>query len=646
MKNGRYYIGFALAALLSLGWASIAGAAASAGALEPVRFQQVKISGFWKQQIKRQAGQWLPHCIRQMEPGGKGQELLNLVETGKALRGQPHGAFRGLPWSDAYVYNTVEAICLALEVDPDGDAELAEAQSFLRSKVEEWIPIMLAAQDKDGYIHSFHVLKARPRFTAIADHEFYVMGYFIEMGVAHYRMSGGRDRRLYDAALKCANLLADTFGPEPKRTWKNGHPGLEHALCRLGGLVNEVEGAGKGDRYIALARHFLDHQHEIEPNAYNQSDKRAVDMTEALGHAVRGAYFYTAMADIALLQGDKAYLAASDRIWANAVHRKHYITGGVGASHRGEAFGRDFELSNNAYCESCAGCGLSFWAEQMHRLHTDAHYCDVQERALYNNVLGAVELSGKNFFYQNPLVSNKPRYPWHACPCCVGNIPRTLIAIKDLMYSVNDKRDVLYLNHFVDSEGAIPGIGGAELRIRQETRYPWEGAVKLTLHPATAAAFTLAIRIPDRTESDLYSATPNRDDQVRITINGKPQPISIRQGYARLERTWQPGDSVELALPMEVQRVHCDERVAANLGRVALQRGPLVYNFEDVDHSQPVAKAVLAPGIEFKPVWQGELLGGVMALKGEGFTAVPNYVRLNRGGASQVWMIEDPAKAH
>ena len=186
---------------------------------------------------------------------------------------------------------------------------------------------------------------------------------------------------------------------------------------------------------------------------------------------------------------DNAYLNAADRLWANAIHRKHYLTGGVGESEKGEAFGADFELPNTGYCESCAGCGLSFWAEQMHRLHTDAHYCDVQERVLYNNVLGAVELTGRNFFYQNPLTSEKARYSWHNCPCCVGNIPRTLIAIKDLMYSVNGKRDTLYLNHFVDSEGTISSIGGTVLRIRQETRYPWDGEVK------THAASGRSVRI-------------------------------------------------------------------------------------------------------------------------------------------------------
>jgi hypothetical protein len=621
-------------------------AAAAAEALEPVRFQTIKIGGFWKQQVKLQTEKWIPHCIRQMEAGGEGKELLNLVATGEVLSGKPPSvAFSGCPWSDAYIYNTVEAICLALEVEPDGDKELAAAQDALRAKVQEWIPIILAAQDKDGYIHSFHTLKKRPRFTVIGDHEFYVMGYFLEMGIAHYRMTCGKDRRLYGAALTCADLLCDTFGPAPKRTWKNGHPGLEHALCRLGEAANASEGAGKGEKYIALAKHFLAHQHELQPDAYNQSEKPAVEMTEARGHAVRATYFYTAMAEVARLTGDAAFGAAADRLWANAIHRKHYLTGGVGASHQGEAFAGDFELPNNAYCESCAGCGLSFWAEQMHRLHADAHYVDVQERVLYNNVLGSVALGGVNFYYQNPLVSNQARYPWHGCPCCVGNIPRTLIAIKDLMYSLSGTRDTLYVNHFVDSEGTIAGIAGATLLIRQETRYPWDGAVKVTVRPSVPADFTLALRIPDRTESDLYTVTPDREATFSVTVNGQAQPVTLQKGYALLRRIWQAGDRVDFSLMLEVQRVRCDERVAANRGRVAVMRGPLVYNFEDVDNPKPVKTAVLNPGMELNPVWKGDLLGGVMALEGGGLTAVPNYARLNRGGASQVWMLEDLAKA-
>ncbi|MCY2991354.1 MAG: glycoside hydrolase family 127 protein [Planctomycetota bacterium] len=647
MKQRLPILRLAILPILSLGCMALAlpaDAMESDRPLEPVRFQRVKINGFWKQQIKLQIEKWIPHCVRQMEQGGAGQELLNLIQTGQALRGEPVGEYRGAPWSDAYIYNTVEAICLALEVDPDGDAQLAAAQETLRAKLEEWIPIILAAQDKDGYIHSFHTLKKRPRFTAIGDHEFYVMGYLVEVGVAHYRMTGGKDRRLYGAATRCADLLCETFGPAPKRTWKNGHPGLEYALCRLGVLANDAAGIGQGDKYIALAKHFLDHQHEIHPDVYNQSDKPAVQMTQAAGHAVRATYFYTAMADLALLKGDAAYGAAADRIWANAIHKKHYLTGGVGAAHHGEAFADDYELPNSGYCESCAGCGLSFWAERMHRLHANAHFCDVQERVLYNNVLGAVERSGTNFFYQNPLVSRLARYPWHGCPCCVGNIPRTLIAIKDLMYSINAKRDTLYVNHFVDSDSEIADVGGAALRIRQETRYPWDGDVNVTINPVAPAAFTLALRIPDRTESHLYRVTPDSGAKFSANVNGQAYVADLEDGYVRIRRTWQAGDHVTLSLPMEVQRVRCDEQVVANRGRVAVQRGPIVYNFEDVDREKPVRVAVLAADVELKPAWRAELLGGVVAVEGGGLVGVPNYVRLNRGGTSQVWMIENREK--
>lgn len=610
--------------------------------LEPVNLQKIELGGFWKHQVKRLTEKWLPHCIRQMEAGGAGQELLNLVHTAEAIRGEPRGTYTGTPWSDAYVYNTVEAICLALAVDPRGDAELARAQAALRAKVEEWIPIILGAQLPDGYIHSFHTLNGHPRYSNIAWHEFYVMGYFIEMGVAHHRIAGGKDRRLYEAAVKCADHLHEAFGPPPKRTWKNGHPGLEYALCRLARLVDEVEGRGAGGKYARLARHFLDHQHTIQPNPYDQSNRPAVEMTDAEGHAVRATYFYTAMTDMALLLGDEAYGRAVDRIWANAIHRKHYLTGGVGASHRGEAFSRDFDLRNDGYCESCAGCGLSFWSDRLHRLRGDAHYRDVEERVLYNNLLGAVDLKGENFFYQNPLASDKARHPWHGCPCCVGNIPRALLAIKDLMYSTNAGRDELYLSHFVDSEAVIEDLAGGTLGIRQETEYPWKGEVKVTLEPSTPAEFALRIRIPDRTESELYTAAPDAAGKFGVSVNGEPQSLPLEKGYVRIRRTWKAGDSVALVLPLDVERVHCDRRVSANRGRVALQRGPLTYNVEDVDHAAPVDGLVLKPEVALRAVWRPDLLGGVVTIEGDGIKAIPNFVRLNRGGASQVWIIEDP----
>ena len=626
--------------------------------LRPVYFRKVEIDGFWKTHFKRLSEQWIPHCIEQIEAGGQGRELMNLVYTAQALAGQPTGKFTGCPWSDAYVYNTVESMCLALAIDPAGDEDLAEAQRHLRAKMEEWIPIILAAQCDDGYIHSFHVVNGHPRYSNIGWHEFYVQGYFLEMGVAHFRITGGSDRRLYDAAVRCADRLCETFGPPPKRVWIHGHAGMGLALCRLARLVNEVEGPGKGERYFQLAKFLFDTRHTVDEHRspYHQSHRPVVEMTDAVGHAVRATYFYTAMADLAMLTGDGRFQTAVDRVWTSAIDRKHYITGGVGASHRGEAFSDDFDLRNDGYCESCAGCGITFWADRMHRVHRHARHIDVQERTLYNNILGAVELSGRNFFYQNPLASDKARYSWHGCPCCVGNIPRALLGIKDLTYAVDDANNTLFVSHFVAGAGTIARFAGTSLRIGQETGYPWSGDVKIRLAPAQSAEFTLKIRIPDRTESELYSATPRRDPNSAILVNGKAQSAPVENGYASLHRVWQSGDIVELTLPMHVQRVHCDERVRANRGRVALIRGPVVYNVENVDHEGDVRDLVLPRDSTLADVWKPDLLGGVMAVEAPAvlhadsgprptrLLAVPNFARLNRGGYSQVWITEDPDK--
>lgn len=618
--------------------------------LQPVYFQEVKIDGFWKDQVKRLTEKWIPHCIKQMEEGGRGQELLNLVHTGTILDGGTVDAkFTGCPWSDAYVYNTVEAICLALAVDPEGDEKLARAQAFLRGKVDEWIPIILAAQMEDGYIHSFHTVKKLPRYTNIRNHEFYVQGYFIEMGVAHHRATGGNDRRLYDAARKCADHLCATFGPAPKRNWVYGHAGMGSALCRLARRVNEAAGFGKGDRYFELAKFLFDHRHteKQHANPYHQSHRPVVEMEHAVGHSVRATYFYTGIADLAMLMGDKAYLAAADRTWDSAINRKLYLTGGVGASHQGEAFDVDYELRNNGYCESCAGCGLSFWADRMHRIHRDGRCKDVQERVLYNNILGAIELSGENFYYQNPLIGTQARYPWHGCPCCVGNIPRALLGIKDQVYSQNAQKDTLFIDHFIACEGTIPNVAGAFLRVGQETGYPRKGDISVFLDPARPATFTVKVRIPDRGASELYGPKPDLKGKATVKVNGKLQDGGTERGYVTLKREWRAGDRIDLSLPMDVQRIHCDERVVANCGRVALQRGPLVYNVESVDHAPDLGDLVLKPDADLAAVWKPNLLEGVMAIRSEaaGLLAIPNFARLNRGGGSRVWIVEDPEKA-
>ncbi|MBP5321774.1 MAG: glycoside hydrolase family 127 protein [Kiritimatiellae bacterium] len=632
--------GVALAATLGM---------ADEAVLRPIPMQDVKVSGFWGRQFDRMASRWIPHCIRQMEAGGRGEELLNLVATGEVLQGKkPSVAFKGCMWSDAYVYNTMEAACLALEIDPAGDFALAQTQAALRDKMEEWIPIILSAQEESGYIHSFHTLNKRPHFKRLTDHEFYVMGYFIEMGIAHYRMTRGEDRRLYDAAIRCADHLDSVFGPPPKRAWMNGHPGLEYALCRLADAVNASEGAGKGDKYARLAQFFIRHQHLAESHdAYHQAERPAVEMKDATGHAVRATYFYAAMAGVASRLGDKELGVASDRLFDSAINRKEYLTGGVGASWGGEAFGGDFELANSGYCEACAACGMSFWTIEQHKRNAATWPVDVQERLAYNNVLGALSEDGRNFFYQNPLDSQNIRYPWHGCPCCVGNIPRTLLALKDLAYSVSADGKTLYADHFIALEGSVGTVAGASLKIRQQTEYPWSGEVVYTFIPDKEVDFTFAVRIPNRTESALYREEPDVKGQFKIAVNRETVAAEIRDGYARITRTWKAGDRVSLSLPLPVQRIRCDERVVANRGRVAFQRGPVVYSFEQVDQPNPLSQLVLSPDNLFSTFWMPDLCDGLVALKGsDGSVAVPNYARLNRGeGRAMVWMVEDREKA-
>ena len=558
--------------------------------------QDVKIGGFWGGQYKKLVCKWLPHCFRQMEAGGAGEEYLNLVNAADYLKHKAEGdtefnpkKFKGCDWADAYPYNIVESSCLALEMAPGDDQELKAAQEWLRAKLEEWIPTILAAQESSGYIHTMHTLRDWPHFKKTTYHEFYVMGYFIEMGIAHYRMSEGNDRRLFDAAIRCADHLCDTFGPEPKRTWMNGHPGLEYALCRLSDATGDA-------KYAELAHWFVTHQHTQPENqkAYNQAERPAVEMKDATGHAVRAVYFYSAMTGLGRRVDDAALAAAGDRLFDSAVNRKYYLTGGVGASTDGnEAFGPDYDLPDTGYCEACASCGLDFWCREMRSLHAgDLAVADVveavRERSAYNILLGAISRDGLHFFYQNPLKSVKVRYPWHVCPCCVGNIPRTLFALKDTVFSVAG--NTLYVNQYIHIENAKVTVAGKSYAVSMKTNYPSDGKVTLI----TDAPVKVVARFPNRAESALYKVMPELEHGYRVMGNGE-------QVTGNGERVF------EWELPLVEQKVFADAKVKGHNGKVAFQRGPIVYSWENSKK-------------------------------------VPNYDRLNEGGLSEVWIDEKGAQ--
>jgi DUF1680 family protein len=620
---------------------------APAAHMEPVYTQTYKInSPFWNARIKAVIVNWIPHCYTQLsdltlKEGG----IANFIEAGKKLAGLPAARHVGYPFANAYVHNTVEAICVALMVDPQGDADIIKAQDAMRAKLNEWIPIILSAQEPDGYLQTRFTLDPRnpehwsPRYRG--EHEGYTAGYFIEAAIAHYQATGGKDLRLYNAAKKLADCWYNNIGPAPKKSWYDGHEEMEQALARLGRFVNGVEGAGKGDKYIELANFLLDCRKNGTP--YDQTFVPVVQQYEAVGHAVRASYLYSGMADIVLQRGNVDYQSAVLSIWNDLVNKKYYLTGGIGSGETSEGFGPDYSLRNNAYCESCSGCGELFFQYKMNLTYGDAKYADLYEETLYNAILGDLDLDGNNFYYQNPLESNgrnSARYSWHNCPCCVGNIPRTLLSLPTWMYTRDDSS--IDVNLFIGSEATVPNVAGTNVRMVQATDYPWSNTVSITVNPQQAKNFTIRVRVPDRGVSALYTLSPDSNGIASIAINGAAvaRPV-IEHGYAVINRTWSPGDRIEMVLPMRVQRVKADDRVVADRGRVALRYGPLIYNVETADQ-QNIDLALKADS-PLTTQWEPALLGGVTVIKGtfvDGsvMTAIPNYARENRGGQFKVWM--------
>lgn len=612
-----------------------------AGGLQPVTTREYRIdSRLWGRKAKALIVNWIPHCIDQIErtdlelgPGG----LDNFVEAARALRGEPHGEHKGYVFSNAWVHQTVESMCIALMVDARGDREILEAQARFRKTLDEWIPVILAAQHADGYLHTAYTLRTPEqkerwpgRWTpgGRSRHEGYVAGYFIEAAINHHIMTEGADSRLYEAAKKLADLWYEHIGPPPKQEWWDGHQEMEQALVRFARYVDDVEGPGTGDRYVELARFLLDGRGG--GRRYDQSHLPVIEQYEAVGHAVRAVYQYSAMADVALETRDPEYLSAVRSLSDSIVHRKYYVTGGVGSGETSEGFGPEYSLPNDSYCESCSSCGELFFQSKMNRLYQDARHADLLEETLYNALLGSTDLEARRYYYDNPLDTNIPRYRWHTCPCCVGNIPRTLLMLPTWMYARDDEG--LYVNLYIGSTVTIEDVAGTDVEIVQETEYPWEGTVKLTVSPAEPRRFSIRVRSPNRAVSDLYRAVPDADGIQELLVNGEPITPTVERGYAVITRVWGPGDTIQLTLPLRVQRVRADERVEALRGRVALKYGPLVYNIEEED--QDIHRE-LGPRTSLKAEWREDLLGGVTVLRGRfadgsPILAIPNFARANR----------------
>lgn len=606
--------------------------------LDVVYTKRYKIdSKLWNDRAKAMIVNWIPFCIEQNErtdiTTGEGG-IDNFIEAAKALRGEPHARHKGYVFSNAWVHQTVESICIALMVDPQGDKEIISAQEKMKETLEKWIPIILAAQEPDGYLQTAFTLRDTSRWKERwsprnrGDHEGYVAGYFIESAINHYTLTEGKDKRLYNAAKKLADCWVANIGPG-KKEWYDGHQEMEQALVRFGRFVNDMEGKGShGDSYIALAKFLLDSRKN--GSEYDQSHVPVQQQYEAVGHAVRATYSYSAMADVAAETGDTDYQSAVMSLWNNMVNKKYYVTGGIGSGETSEGFGGNYSLRNNAYCESCSSAGLIFFQYKMNLAYHDAKYADLYEETMYNALLGSLDLEGKNFFYTNPLSSSQARYQWHVCPCCVGNIPRTLLMIPTWTYVTGD--DGLYVNMFVGSTIKVERVVGTDVEMVQKTNYPWDGNVSITVNPKQSKEFTIYVRVPNRTTSELYTPTPKISGLKSLAVNGKTLSPKIVNGYAVIRRTWKAGDKIDVVLPMEIQKIKADERIEANRGRVALRYGPLLYNVESSDQ-QDINKALGATPLVLE--WKKDFLNGVMTIKGKWedgspLLAIPNYSRLNR----------------
>ncbi len=629
--------------------------------VQPVPFTDVQVDDvFWLPRIETNRVVTIPFAMK------KNVET-NRVKNLAIAAGRAEGKYEGRRFNDTDVYKVIEGAAYSLSVHPDPDLE---------RQVDELVELIAAAQEEDGYLYAARTADpdnpapgAGPeRWSRLnGSHELYNAGHMYEAAVAYYQATG--KTAFLDVAVKNADLLVRTFGPDKRRDYP-GHQEVEIGLAKLYRTT--------GNRtYLELAKFFLDMRgrgQAGEPYAedtpfaiynrkpYMQAHKPVLEQKEAVGHAVRASYMYTGMADVAALGGYPEYISAIDRLWENVVFKKLYLTGGIGARHTTEAFGDAYELPNeSAYTETCAAVGNVFWNLRMFLLHGDAKYIDVLERTLYNGALSGVSLEGDCFFYQNPLASNggRVRSPWFEVSCCPGNITRFLPSVPGYIYA--QERDALYVNLFIQNTAEIE-FQGQTIRVRQETEYPWDGKVKISLFPEKGMAFTLKIRIPGwaldlPVPSDLYKYGELSPEPPALKINGLPVEIDLEKGYAQLARTWAAGDVVELRLPMPVRRVLAHESVEANRGRVALERGPLVYCAEGIDNNGRVHDIIIPDRAEFRATERPDLLQGIVAITGEVETApaegsgpgsvaekrtlfaIPYYAWAHRGrGEMAVWL--------
>lgn len=620
---------------------------------------------FWLPRIETIRNVTVPFAFRKCEETHR-------IDNFAVAAGIKEGKFNSpYPFDDSDVYKIMEGASYLLAVKEDNG---------LDAYMDSLISLIGAAQEPDGYLYttrtiggsSIHPWAGKKRWENERDnsHELYNVGHMYEAAVAHYQATGKRD--FLDIAIKSADLLCNTFGPEEgKLTVAPGHQEVEIGLVKLYRATGDR-------RYLDLSKFFLDargkydkydrnSKDQFRSGAYWQDHKAVIDQDEAVGHAVRAAYMYSAMTDVAALRNEQTYRVAVDNLWDNVTGKKMYITGGIGSTRHGEAFGKNYELPNStAYCETCASIANCMWNLRMFMLHGDAKYIDVLERSLYNAVLSGISLDGKEFFYPNVLSCDEngaERSEWFNCSCCPSNLSRFIPSIPGYVYATSDAG--VYVNLYGANQAGITLGNGKRIDMSQKTSYPWEGNIELTVTPESKQEFSIMLRIPGWVDnrpvpSDLYTYMNADEKKIIIKINGEVQNAPIEKGYAVLARKWEPGDVIQLTLPMEVHKNKANDKVEADINHLSVERGPIVYCAEFADNNGAVLNYVLKSGDEFAVSPAPALFDGVNLLKGhvdrvvadknyeviksvkDSLTLIPYYARSHRGnGEMTVWFPSD-----
>jgi len=617
--------------------------------IQAIPLTQVSIQDkFWQPRIETAIKITIPYDFKKCEETGR---IDNFSKAGGLMDGPHEGIF----YNDSDVFKVVEGAAYALQVAPN-----SELEAYVDALIEKFA----AAQEDDGYLYTARTIDpanppercGRERWSnLIVNHELYNVGHMYEAAVAYFQATG--KRRFLELALRNADLIEAVFG-SGKRRDVPGHQEIELALVRLYRVTRD-------EKYLRLAKFFLDERGQANERElygdYCQDHLPVIQQTEAVGHAVRAAYMYASMADIAAATADADYVAAVQNIWDNVVSKKLALTGGIGARRHGEAFGADYELpALTGYNETCAAQANILWNHRLFLLTGEAKYIDILERSLYNGFLAGIGLDGKSFFYVNPLASDghyrfnrdgaMTRQPWFQTSCCPTNIVRLLPSLSGYIYAVRGQD--LYVNLYIASQGRVR-LGESEITLIQSTDYPWDGTVQLDVSVPQPKTFTLKLRIPSFAQnqplpSDLYRYAETAAEPVRLAVDGEELPLHIDQGYVSISRRWSDSARITLELPMPVRRVLAHTEVEHLRGKVALERGPIVYAIEAADNDADVLELALADSSQLETKHQPTPLQELTVIQGaaldaagnsSSLTAIPYYVWGHREtGAMTVWL--------